>query len=415
MTIADLHCHYPMRVLAEDREAQERLPPRKRANPDLTLEHMVRVRGRSKRLNRLRAAVLMLAARLLNFRRFGGTWRVSLDRLEAGDVRVVLSVLYLPFAEMDLDEWFRAKPDDTYFRQLTDHIDAVEADLEAKDESGARKVVVKTSADLKRAKDEGKVAMVHCVEGGFHLGPHQELIEERVAELARRGVAYITLAHLFWRKVATNAPALPFLPDWGYNAIFCQPRGEGLSPLGKEIVRAMYRHRVLIDLSHMSRPALEETFDLLGRLDRESDNADPRDYPVLATHAGFKFGHQDYMLEPDTIERIHGRGGVIGLIMARHQLYSGLGWRCRRTFPRTVGAIRSHIDAIHEVTKDYETVAIGSDLDGFIKPTAGGIENVDDLRLLEPELRKRYRGDADAILHENARRVLAKAFAGRGA
>ncbi len=415
MTIADLHCHYPMRVLADDPIARQGLPESKRGpDRDVTLEHMVRVRGRPRRFDRLRAAILMLAARLLNFRRFGGDWRVTLDRLEQGDVRVVLSVLYLPFAEMDLDEWFRAAPDDSYFKQLTDHIDAVEADLDTRDPDGRRKVVVRETADLERAIRERKVAMIHCVEGGFHLGPHEELIEERVAELARRGVAYITLAHLFWRRVATNAPALPFLPDWGYNAIFRQPRGEGLSSLGEAVVRAMYRHRILIDVSHMSRPALAGTFELLASLDERNGGADPRDYPVLATHAGFRFGGLDYMLQPETIGQIHDRGGVIGLIMARHQLYSGLGPRWRRNLPRTVRAIRSHIDAIHDVTGTYDNVAIGSDLDGFIKPTVGGIENVDDLRELEPQLRRLYPEDAEAILHLNAARVMGKAFAGRG-
>ena len=120
------------------------------------------------------------------------------------------------------------------------------------------------------------------------------------------------------------------------------------------------------------------------------------------------------MLQPETIGQIHDRGGVIGLIMARHQLYSGLGPRWRRNLPRTVRAIRSHIDAIHDVTGTYDNVAIGSDLDGFIKPTVGGIENVDDLRELEPQLRRLYPEDAEAILHLNAARVMGKAFAGRG-
>ena len=53
---------------------------------------------------------------------------------------------------------------------------------------------------------------MHCIEGGFHLGATPEEVTAHVHELADRGVAYITLAHLFWRRVATNAPALPFLP-----------------------------------------------------------------------------------------------------------------------------------------------------------------------------------------------------------
>jgi hypothetical protein len=38
----------------------------------------------------------------------------------------------------------------------------------------------------------------------------------------RRGVAYITLAHLFWRRVATNSIAVP-LPERLYRLVFPQP------------------------------------------------------------------------------------------------------------------------------------------------------------------------------------------------
>jgi microsomal dipeptidase-like Zn-dependent dipeptidase len=402
-----------MHLLVEDPAVQERIPSRRRGeDADLTLEHMVRVSGRPRWVNKLRAAVLLFAARLINFRRFGGTWRVSLDRLETGDVRVVLSVLYLPFAEMDLDEWFRAKPDDTYFKQLTDHITQVKEDLEGEDPDGSRKVIVRSKADLKEAVDAKKVAIIHCVEGGFHLGPRKEEIGPRVAELAKCGVAYITLAHLFWRRVATNAPAIPFLPDWGYDAIFRQPRDEGLSELGVAAVEAMYEHGILIDVSHMRREALDDTFRELDRLDRKHRRK-PQDYPVIATHAGYRFGFQDYMLKPDVIEKIAARDGVIGLIMARHQLYSGLGISFRHDLARTVKAMRRHIDAIHRVTGSHRHVAIGSDLDGFIKPTVHGIENVDDLGALEGPLRRLYPDDAEAILSGNGLRVVERAFAQR--
>ena len=111
--IADLHCHYPMHLLAREE--------------DPTLESMVRARRRPRWVDKLRALVLGLAARLLNFRRFSGTWRVDLAGLEKGDVRVVLSVLYLPYAEMDLDEWYGSKPEGGYFSDLVHELDRVEA------------------------------------------------------------------------------------------------------------------------------------------------------------------------------------------------------------------------------------------------------------------------------------------------
>ena len=105
----------------------------------------------------------------------------------------------------------------------------------------------------------------------------------------------MTLAHLFWRQVATNAPAIPFLPDKAYNTIFPQPAGAGLTDLGEAAVRAMYRERILVDVSHMRQDALDETFELLEQLDRES-GADPKAFPVIASHSAFRFGGQAYNL-----------------------------------------------------------------------------------------------------------------------
>jgi hypothetical protein len=120
--IADLHCHYPMHLLA-------------RAE-DPTLEAMVRAHRRPRWVDKLRAFVLKLAARLLNFRRFSGTWRVDLPGLETGDVRVVLSVLYLPFAEMDLDERFGARPESGYFADLVHELDRVRPSSRASTRAG---------------------------------------------------------------------------------------------------------------------------------------------------------------------------------------------------------------------------------------------------------------------------------------
>ena len=46
--------------------------------------------------------------------------------------------------------------------------------------------------------------------------------------------------------------------------------------------------------------------------------------PVVATHAGYRFGEQEYMLDRETILQIKRRNGVVGLIMAQHQLNEGV-------------------------------------------------------------------------------------------
>jgi microsomal dipeptidase-like Zn-dependent dipeptidase len=269
---------------------------------------------------------------------------------------------------------------------------------------------VHDEAELDRALAAGVVGLVHCVEGGFHLGRTPAEVDANVATLAARGVAYVTLAHLFWRRVAANAPAIPFLPDPLYNRIFPQAAGAGLTELGEAAVRAMYRERMLVDVSHMRGDTLEQTFALLERLDAESRTAaDER--PVISSHAGFRFGKQAYNLDEGWVRRVAARGGVIGLILAQHQLNEGVRKDETKTFEASFEVIARHIDRIHEITGSFEHVGIGSDFDGFIKPTMGGLERASDLGRLPQALTARYgAANAERILSGNALRVLRTAL-----
>jgi microsomal dipeptidase-like Zn-dependent dipeptidase len=396
--IADLHSHYPMHLLGED------------VSPSETYDRLVRLRRRPRWVDRVRALLIRVFARHLSYRDHASSWRVTLDGLERGRTGVVLSVLYEPFAEIDLDEPPQSDPEAGYFADLVEHLERVERELARIDPQRERHAIVRTAADLDAAVDGGRIAFVHCVEGGFHLGHTEQAIADNVADLARRGVGYVTLAHLFYRGVATNAPALPMLSDAWYDRIFRQPRRPGLSRLGEAAVRAMYDRRVLIDVSHMRADALDETFALLDRLDAET-GAQPERFPVIASHSGFRFGKQAYMLDRPAIERIAQRDGVVGLILARHQLQDGRS--DGDGLEHTVATIRAHVDAIHDVCGSHAHVAIGSDLDGFIKPTMSGIESAEHLALLEQPLREAYPQDADAILSGNVLRVVRRVLAQR--
>ncbi len=378
----DLHVHFPMRLLGGVESPRD------------VIEGMTRVWGRED--GKLRAAVLAIAARLFNFRDWDGTWRVTPQLLEQGEVSIACSVLYRPFSEMDLDEPYAAPPESAYYPKLIELLEATEAEV-----ARTGGVMVRTAADL----DKPGQRYVHCIEGGFHLGATAEEVTANVHELADRGVLYITLAHLFWRRVAANTPALPFLPDTVYNLVFPQDKDAALSELGEAAVKAMYERKVLVDISHMRDDAIDETFALIEALDAQTDR-DPRAYPVIASHSGYRFGGQKYNLSDHTIVRLTARGGVIGLIFAQHQINDGLRRTETKTLNESVAILARHIDAIGP-----QHVALGSDLDGFIKPTLGGIETAADLAPLAAALEARYPTEADDILENNARRVIAARFA----
>lgn len=219
-------------------------------------------------------------------------------------------------------------------------------------------------------------------------------------KLAARGLAYITLAHLFWRSVATNAPALPFLPDAVYRRLFPQPK-VGLTELGRAAVTAMVREGVLVDIAHMSTRSLQDTFDLLDELDPA------RSVPVIASHAGYRFGKQEYALTDDALRAVAARDGVVGLIFAEHQILDGLELGKTTSLGQSLDVLCRHIDKIAAITGSHRHVALGSDLDGFIKPTLAGLQSAADLALLEDALVVRYgAADTDLMLSGNVLRVL---------
>jgi membrane dipeptidase len=313
-------------------------------------------------------------------------------------VRVALSVLYAFFDEFDLDEPYGAKPEAGYIDDLLSELDLVEQEIATKHADKA--VVAHTPAELDAALAAGKVTLVHAVEGGFHLGPTPEAVDHAVTKLARRGVAYVTLAHLFFRQVATNTNALPFLSDRQYGFLFPQPE-HGLTDLGRAAELAMVREHVLIDMSHMSARARQGTFALL-------DDVDPaREVPVLVSHAGYRFGHQEYLLDEAAVNAVAARDGVIGLIFAQHQLLDGLGRKRTRTFDESFEVLCAHIDKLASITGSFRHIGLGTDFDGFIKPTLGGLETSADLAQLEPALRSKYGNEnAEAITSGNALRLL---------
>jgi microsomal dipeptidase-like Zn-dependent dipeptidase len=161
---------------------------------------------------------------------------------------------------------------------------------------------------------------------------------------------------------------------------------------------------VIVDVSHMRPAAVADTLDLLDEIDPD------RNVPVISSHAGYRFGSQEYMHDEGQIRRIQQRDGVIGLIMAHHQLNDGVRRTNTSDLGETMEVIDKHIAKIREITGDHRHVAIGTDFDGFIKPTMGGLQSMADLKALEDDLRARYGPDADLIASGNVLRVLQKVW-----
>jgi microsomal dipeptidase-like Zn-dependent dipeptidase len=384
--IVDLHAHYPMHLLI-------RATTKKLRRQHDTVALMTHPRRRHWG-DRFRALLLWLANRLFNYSKSGDPV-VTIPNLRAGGVHVALSVLYVPFDELDFSERYGAPPARTYFPHLVRQIRRVEKEVSHHPHAA----VAHNPVQLATILHDGKVALIHAVEGGFHLGDTPEQVHRNVHTLATTyGVAYITIAHLFWRKVATNSPGVPFLPDKTYGFLFPQP-ALGLCQLGIAVVEAMVHEHILIDLTHMSEHAIDDTLQLLDRLDPAST------VPVIATHSACRLGGLAYNLSNRHIKAIEKRRGVVGLIACRHYMADGLARP--RKFDDSMGVICRHIDKIHQVTGSHDSAAFGSDMDGFIRPTLPGLETPVAFKSVEERLLHAYGpGPAQQICSGNAMRVL---------
>jgi microsomal dipeptidase-like Zn-dependent dipeptidase len=376
--LVDLHAHFPMHLLVDEQQrTHERVQTWAR--------------------QRFEGKVVDLISHFANYQGRGDTPSVTETLMRAGDVGVAMSMLYQPFDEMDLTEHYGAAPRSSYFQGLIDQRQTVEDYVAAHTGEVA---IAHSASELNSLLGDGVPILIHAVEGGFQLGHDPDEVRRNVRTLADLGVAYVTIAHLFFRSVATNAPALPFLPDRVYDFVFPQEKGLGLTEIGREVVQSMVDEGILVDITHMRSASIHDVLELL-------DERDPaREIPVIATHMACRFGDLAYCFDDDTILRVAQRGGLLACILCEHYITSGLS-DVDNSFQGSIDALCRHIDKLHDLTGGYEQIAIGSDLDGYIKPALPGLQDMGAMTELQRALRVRY-GDEDAqrICSENGLRLL---------
>jgi microsomal dipeptidase-like Zn-dependent dipeptidase len=362
LALLDLHTHFPMHT---------KFPPRMTEGPPPIGKEIE----------------FWAANMLLNFQ--GGTPRISLDELLAGANGGVASVLYDPE-----DEFFR---DATPVPEAFGHLLAQMANVEA--EVAGRVKVVRNPAQLRRCLVETKEKFLfHAVEGAFALGGNAGNVDT----LASRGVAYVIIAHLFFRGVATCENALPFVPDSVFQSVLNreQDAGIGLTDLGRQIVSRLLSKGILVDITHCTQRAQAEIFQLA----RDHGNA-----PVISSHTGVR-ATSDYPLNltREAVRQIAASNGVVGLILAPHWL--------RQPSEQIFGSdgyqiLFNAIDCVHAWTGSYDHIAIGSDFDGFIQPIKPCGNYAQTPGLVEA-IRGKYPRAAEKILYRNALDVLERGWKG---
>ena len=299
-------------------------------------------------------------------------------------------------------------------QKALDQIDAVHQNVRkySKDLAFAR-----TADDVRRAHEQGKIAVLMGIEGGHMLGNDIRMVR-LYSDL---GVRYMTLSHFYndeWADSSTDKPA-----------------HNGLTDYGKEIVREMNRQGMLVDISHVS----DKTF---------YDALAVSKAPLIASHSSCRAlcNHPRNMTD-DMIKALAAKGGVIqinyeksfidqaykdaldqqsgGVVALMDQLKKQcgddeacLGKKMAEQEKQATAEgklphvswerIIDHIDhAVKLVGPDH--VGLGSDFDGASMPD--GMEDVTHLPQITDALLKKGYSEADIrkILGENTLHVLAAA------
>jgi membrane dipeptidase len=291
-------------------------------------------------------------------------------------------------------------------KAVNDSLERIAAVHKLADSMPDKVALCTTAAQVRRAHRQGKIAALMGMEGG-HMINNSLPVLRMYAEL---GVRYLTLTH------SVNT-------DWA-DSSGDQPKHNGLSDFGKQVVKELNRLGVMVDISHVS----DKTF---------WDALAVSSAPMIASHSSCRAlsGHSRNMTD-EMIKALAAKGGVIQinyldafidnnlfqysakarpLMQELQQKYPGRenADKRREEVAKVYGPppkaswerIIDHIDhAVKLVGADH--VGLGSDFDGGSMPV--GMEDVTHLpKITEALLRKGYKeADIRKILGGNTVRLL---------
>jgi membrane dipeptidase len=277
--------------------------------------------------------------------------------------------------------------------------------------------------DIRRAKREGRIAILKGIEGGHAIEDSLGALRE----FHRLGVRYMTLTHVNSNNWADSSGRF-YLPD--FDPADSRLHG-GLNAFGRIVVREMNRLGMMIDISHVSDATLDDVLetslapvfashsscrslsDIPRNLTDEQIRRIARNGGVVMINIGSYFLDQSIVdawwanLEPlrdeyERIKRIHAgdprrRDEAIDALLERMP-------QPRTSWTRAV----DHIEHVIEVAGP-DAVGLGSDFDGVEDPPEG-LEDVSRLPVITEELLRRGHSEevVRKVLGENFLRFFAR-------
>ena len=272
--------------------------------------------------------------------------------------------------------------------------------------------LVTTADGAERAMKAGRVASLIGMEGGHSIGSSLAVLRQMHA----LGARYMTLTH------SKNTP-------WADSATDVPAHG-GLTDFGKDVIREMNRLGMLVDLSHVSEDAMNDTLDLT-------------EVPVMFSHSGARAVNGHARNVPDgVLTRLKSNGGIVmvvgypdflsekrrqwGASQAAEKARLESLWRgnpqavvagmeaWRSANPEVLATVSDWADHIDHVRKvaGVDHIGIGGDYDGMETGPVGAEDAAGYPALFAELARRGYsRADLQKIAGGNIERVLRAAEA----
>lgn len=268
--------------------------------------------------------------------------------------------------------------------------------------------VAHTPTDVKRIAAAGKIALPMGMENGSPITSVQD-----VALYRKKGISYVTLTHSKDNDICDSS--YDTTKTWN-----------GLSPFGKEVVKAMNKEGIMVDVSHISDAAFYDVLKITK-------------VPVIASHSSARkyTPNWERNMADDMIAKLKENGGVImvnfgstfldsDVVKYREEISAKLradleakglkGRELRDAIGKAfagdlkaysdVKRVADHIDHIVKLA-GINHVGIGSDYDGVGDSLPTGLKDVSDYpNLLEELLDRGYsESDIEKICSGNVLRV----------
>lgn len=317
-------------------------------------------------------------------------YHTDIERLHAGGVGAQFWSVYVPaWSKRPLAETLQQI--DLVGRMVTQNPDRLE--------------FATTAADIRRIRDQGRIACLLGAEGGHSI----EGSLENLRSICRAGVRYMTLTHsatLSWADSATD-----------------EARHGGLTHFGRQVVREMNHIGMMVDISHVSVGTMHDALDASGA-------------PLIASHSScYALAPHPRNIPDEILARVADNGGVVmvnfypafvlpelaarstSLFEEARRLRTELGDEAtveeaiagRWDEVADTGDVASVVDHIEHVAQvaGVDHVGLGSDFDG-VDMLPEGLEDVSCYPNITAELLRRgwQERDIRKVLGDNILRVM---------